>query len=429
MKPTPAFCINGEKDGDETDLDCGGSCHGCSFGGDCAVNEDCLSLVCDAGTCNTAAPTATPTLNPTPATCVNTVHDGDETDVDCGGSCHGCGEDQTCFINEDCLSHICLDSKCNGSLSSAPTANPTNIGDTNRPTDSPTLSPTNLPTAFPSASPTKFPTASPTANPSTSPTSSCDATKAEFHEEVCIPNGSPFQQFGAGHADYHDLDNTKIELRHCVGNEWAFETIAVTAAEHADSKASTGTQMNAQDDSCHERDIQAFRFYDVVYTKISFCANGYLRFGSTSPLGPTENAAVFQSVRMIAAIWNDFNPAHDTETHRDLFHETVGHLEKFRWHMLAEHTEGGTNTFMVILDTSDSSIEIIHNQLSSGSGLVGVSNGAGSAHVPVDLAPNGQGGDHNIQNYCTGTGPPTEAPTANPTNLGDTNPPSFSPTA
>ncbi len=41
----PAFCFNGKKDGDETGLDCGGSCGACS-GGACKTNGDCSSGVC-----------------------------------------------------------------------------------------------------------------------------------------------------------------------------------------------------------------------------------------------------------------------------------------------------------------------------------------------------------------------------------------------
>ena len=238
--------------------------------------------------------------------------------------------------------------------------------------------------------------------------SACFVLQTNFFEEVCIPGGSPFQQFGHDHADYHDLDNTKISLRYCADTEWAFETISATTSEQIDTTATTGTKINAGDDTCHERTILPFSFFGTTYTVIAFCSNGYLRFGSTLPLGPVENTAVFQSVKMIAAIWNDFMPQHDSQTHKDLYHETVGHLEKFRWHMLPQDEGGvqgvqGANTFMVILNTQDGSIDIIHNKLSSGSGIVGVSNGADSDHVPVDLAPNGQSGDHNVQSYCTGT--------------------------
>jgi hypothetical protein len=64
-------CTNGEKDWDESDLDCGGVCPGCASGRHCFVNEDCTSGQCLQGskcslttiaptTASTTAPTSTP---------------------------------------------------------------------------------------------------------------------------------------------------------------------------------------------------------------------------------------------------------------------------------------------------------------------------------------------------------------------------------
>lgn len=48
--PTPK-CDDGVKNGDETDIDCGGSCpNRCAWGQGCSQNEDCLTTFCD-GTC------------------------------------------------------------------------------------------------------------------------------------------------------------------------------------------------------------------------------------------------------------------------------------------------------------------------------------------------------------------------------------------
>jgi hypothetical protein len=43
-----ARCSNGEKDGDETDVDCGGSCGACTVGRACATGTDCESGYCPA---------------------------------------------------------------------------------------------------------------------------------------------------------------------------------------------------------------------------------------------------------------------------------------------------------------------------------------------------------------------------------------------
>ncbi|MCA9521988.1 MAG: hypothetical protein KC609_13490 [Myxococcales bacterium] len=47
------ICSNGKLDGDETDLDCGGSCSPCADDKICLVDEDCESGFCDAGFCKT----------------------------------------------------------------------------------------------------------------------------------------------------------------------------------------------------------------------------------------------------------------------------------------------------------------------------------------------------------------------------------------
>ncbi len=70
---SPGSCTDGIANGDETDVDCGGSCKACGDGAGCSVAADCTSKVC-ASTC--AAPT-----------CSDGVQNGLENGVDCGGPC------------------------------------------------------------------------------------------------------------------------------------------------------------------------------------------------------------------------------------------------------------------------------------------------------------------------------------------------------
>lgn len=46
------------------------------------------------------------------ATCFDRVRDGAETDVDCGGYCAPCAEDQGCRISRDCASGRCAEGLC-----------------------------------------------------------------------------------------------------------------------------------------------------------------------------------------------------------------------------------------------------------------------------------------------------------------------------
>ena len=68
-----AGCGDGYKNGNETDVDCGGSCTACPYTKACLVNSDCLGGDCSGGVCA--------------ATCTDTIKNGNESDVDCGGSC------------------------------------------------------------------------------------------------------------------------------------------------------------------------------------------------------------------------------------------------------------------------------------------------------------------------------------------------------
>jgi hypothetical protein len=100
-------CNDGLHNGDETDLDCGGSCDPCGDGAGCMIAEDCYSLVCDAGACQSA-------------TCYDEVQNGNEDGIDCGsgcpnpcgqsGGCSGddeCADDEFCDPNGECLPAAC----------------------------------------------------------------------------------------------------------------------------------------------------------------------------------------------------------------------------------------------------------------------------------------------------------------------------------
>lgn len=95
VKPT---CTDGIKNGSETGVDCGGAkCKGCDVGGGCINGGDCLSLVCDPMTKTCAM-----------ATCMDGVKNGNETQTDCGGgTCPGCPNGGMCFQGIDCVSQVC----------------------------------------------------------------------------------------------------------------------------------------------------------------------------------------------------------------------------------------------------------------------------------------------------------------------------------
>ena len=107
-------CTNGVKDGDESDVDCGGAtCEGCGEECNnpgfisncrCGLESDCRSGHCQpfgigVGIC---------------VSCNNGVRDGIESDVDCGHVCDNqCGDGLVCMDrNDDCASGDCRDGRC-----------------------------------------------------------------------------------------------------------------------------------------------------------------------------------------------------------------------------------------------------------------------------------------------------------------------------
>jgi hypothetical protein len=95
----PPPCANGIKDGNETDIDCGGSCRKCGTGKTCQGPADCASGYCKNQVC-------------TVPTCSDNVKNGTESDVDCGGSCPRCLNTQQCTGPNDCVTAYCVNNTC-----------------------------------------------------------------------------------------------------------------------------------------------------------------------------------------------------------------------------------------------------------------------------------------------------------------------------
>ena len=89
-------CTDTVQNGMETDVDCGGpTCGDCANGDMCAVPGDCTSGVCSAMTCVAATPT-------------DGMRSGMETDVDCGGpDCADCADGDMCAVAGDLFSCFC----------------------------------------------------------------------------------------------------------------------------------------------------------------------------------------------------------------------------------------------------------------------------------------------------------------------------------
>ena len=94
-------CMDRTLNGNETDEDCGGpDCPPCANTRMCAADADCVSMRCVAGICESPA-------------CEDGLQNGEETDVDCGGSmCRGCPGGSMCVLASDCDSLFCDAGTC-----------------------------------------------------------------------------------------------------------------------------------------------------------------------------------------------------------------------------------------------------------------------------------------------------------------------------
>jgi hypothetical protein len=108
-------CNDGVKNGNETDVDCGGACPACFGGKACSTFNDCVSSVCAAGHC----------ANPT---CMDSVQNQGETDIDCGGSaCPKCADFKKCAAPTDCIGGRCLTGVCTSCMDKVTNGGETDI--------------------------------------------------------------------------------------------------------------------------------------------------------------------------------------------------------------------------------------------------------------------------------------------------------------
>jgi hypothetical protein len=104
-----AGCADGVTNGNETDVDCGGSCTKCTASKLCSVATDCQSGVCSGSPKRCQAPT-----------CTDGIKNQTETDVDCGGVCapaYRCASGQICSVDADCATNACTGGVCSAPCS------------------------------------------------------------------------------------------------------------------------------------------------------------------------------------------------------------------------------------------------------------------------------------------------------------------------
>ena len=91
----PEACLDGDKNRNESDVDCGGDCDGCEEGKKCDTDEDCVTNYCEDRICEVSS-------------CEDGTINGLESDVDCGGQvCDSCEDGRICIQDSDCETDYC----------------------------------------------------------------------------------------------------------------------------------------------------------------------------------------------------------------------------------------------------------------------------------------------------------------------------------
>jgi hypothetical protein len=111
-----ASCMDGTKNGPETDVDCGGACGPCQNGLMCAAATDCQSAFCDGGTCKACgSDTDCP-----PADFCDTGANGGTcaADQSTGEACSAAGQCTSGF----CVDNVCCATACAGACSACSAA-------------------------------------------------------------------------------------------------------------------------------------------------------------------------------------------------------------------------------------------------------------------------------------------------------------------
>jgi hypothetical protein len=101
-------CTDARKNGDETEIDCGGACPACTLAQGCARASDCASGACGVSGCGQGIERCCQAPS-----CEDGVQNGDEPVTDCGNkACGLCPLGSACDASAQCTSELCQAGTC-----------------------------------------------------------------------------------------------------------------------------------------------------------------------------------------------------------------------------------------------------------------------------------------------------------------------------
>jgi hypothetical protein len=313
-------CSDGIFNGDESDLDCGGSCGGCDPGEDCGMDSDCASNICMGGECQ--APT-----------CTDGIQNQDETDADCGGAIcpDRCAVTEMCSVGGDCTTGSCMGGECQPPTC---TDGVLNGSETDIDCGGPVAAGCDRCADFRMCSRARDCTAS-------------TCTMGYCGSNPCVPFGS--DTFGYTGCSYTPTTLPCPDI------------------------SSSGTATSLSDDDFVAVPIGFdFDFYGTSYSMVNVESNGGLSFGtgdfSTGLSCPFPSTSTFSPQTFIAAFWDDLDPS---ASGSNVWYETRGSAGSrqlvVQWD--TERFFGGTSNvvFTVVLEEGSDDIRVCYVDTDVGS--------------------------------------------------------------
>jgi hypothetical protein len=244
--------------------------------------------------------------------------------------------------------------------------------------------------------------------------------------KVCPSDGAPFEVFTISEEDFkngvvkgdywqkdethhtankqavrqhhHDLDNTTMVFRACDADktEWTYSRESITYV----TEDFNITHLIPPEEQIHELDVTKpvvfpsslgrFRFFGVDYNQVKMSGHGYISFGGTVGDDFTESLSEWGKYKMVAALWDDLNPAGGFNPHLKMgipknvyaVHEHDMNQMIFQWHFIPETAVNwrnqktkDENIFRIVLDFDTNEIEIKTGAMEAEDGIVGITGG------------------------------------------------------
>jgi hypothetical protein len=196
----------------------------------------------------------------------------------------------------------------------------------------------------------------------------------------------------------HDLDNTTMVFRACDADYsmWSYSRASFTYTKedfnitHLIPPEEQIRKLDVTKRVAFPKNLGTFTFFGEDYDDCKMSGHGYISFGGTVGDDFTESISEWGKYKMVAALWDDFNPngAVDPGTKMGIakniyaVHEVNSQELIFQWHFIPEtslnwqrQSTGDENVFRITLDFDTNDIIIKTGMIEAVDGIVGITGG------------------------------------------------------